>query len=186
MQNLQNLHTPVSLYGLMNTAAAIGLVAGTVVSNEVARRVGLARMYWLSLLVSGVVILCYARITSFFPALVALFLYGALVALQNMTIMPLILHVTPQKLMGRTMAVFNPVGTLADMLAVVLASSLATVLRGFHANLLGLNFGPLDTIFLGAGVVIILSGLCAMVTMRDVTLPAKAEAETTEALANEM
>ncbi len=177
----QNLHTPVSLYGLMNTAAAIGLVAGTVVSNAIARRVGLARMYWLSLVVSGAVILCYARMTSFFPALVALFLYGALVALQNMTIMPLILHVTPQRLMGRTMAVFNPVGTLADMLAVVLASSLATVLRGFHADLLGLNFGPLDTIFLGAGVVIILSGLCAMVTMRDVTLPAKAEAESKEA-----
>jgi hypothetical protein len=55
---------------------------------------------------------------------------------------------------------------------VALAGTLdSTLLRGFHAGFLGIQFGPVDTIFTAAGVLILASGLYAMGNMRGLSLP---------------
>src|SRR5205085_6970730 len=72
----QNLHTSVSLYGLLSSVLGVGLTVGAVLAGAFAQRLGLTRTFWLALVAAGVLILVYARLTSFVPALVVLFLLG--------------------------------------------------------------------------------------------------------------
>ncbi|HKS70287.1 MAG TPA: hypothetical protein VJQ45_07700 [Ktedonobacterales bacterium] len=59
----------------------------------------------------------------------------------------------------------------ASLLPLLLAGPLTgTVLRGPHARLLGTTFGPVDTIYLAAGVLALLGGLSALVMLRGVLL----------------
>ncbi len=44
----------------------------------------------------------------------------------------------------------------------------STVLRGFHATLLGLSLGPIDTVFTATGLLMLAGGLYAMVNLRDI------------------
>ncbi len=61
--------------------------------------------------------------------------------------------------------------TLASLVSIALAGYLdSTVLRGFHAVLLGVQFGPIDTIFLAAGILVLLGGIYAMVALRGVEI----------------
>jgi hypothetical protein len=51
-------------------------------------------------------------------------------------------------MMGRVMSVFNPLQQVANIGSLAAAGFLAgTVLHGFHANVGGITFGPIDTIF---------------------------------------
>lgn len=60
-----------------------------------------------------------------------------------------------------------------SMFSLALAGLLAsTVLRGLHARLLGMSFGPIDTIYLAAGVLALLGGLYALVMLGGVRLAA--------------
>jgi hypothetical protein len=108
---------------------------------------------WLSLVAEGVVILVYARMTSFLLAL------GMMLLLS--------LQSTPQELLGRVRSVGTPVMTVALMLSSTLAGSLAsTVFHRFHAMLLGLVFTPVDTIFTATGFLAVVGGLYVMVMWR--------------------
>jgi len=40
--------------------------------------------------------------------------------------------------------------------------------RGFHATLLGLSLGPIDTVFTTTGLLMLAGGLYAMVNLRDI------------------
>src|SRR5437588_8843491 len=53
----QNLHTSVSLYGLLSTALGAGLIVGAVLASALAQRLGLTRTFWLSLVVGSVLVL---------------------------------------------------------------------------------------------------------------------------------
>ena len=78
----------------------------------------------------------------------------------GVTFWPLVLKGTPRELVGRVAAILNPSPTLASLVSIALAGYLAsTVLRGWHANILGVTFGPIDTILTGAGILLILAGL---------------------------
>jgi hypothetical protein len=116
--------------------------------------------------------------TLFVPALVVLFVGGIAQALVNVAVAPLVLQVTPRDLIGRVTTVLNPLMTLASLLSIALAGYLdSTLLHDFHATLLGVRFGPIDTIFLAAGILVVLGGLYAMVALRGVKVAA-AEAPT--------
>ncbi|MBA2288134.1 MAG: hypothetical protein H0W02_21885, partial [Ktedonobacteraceae bacterium] len=71
--------------------------------------------------------------------------------------------------------------SLCSILSAALAGYLAsTLLHNFHATVLGLSFGPIDTIFLGMGALVVLGGLYAMANLHDLptetVLPAPASA----------
>jgi MFS family permease len=163
----QNLHADPHLYGLVGAATAVGVLVGAVVAGAFAFRVGLARTIWLSLLALSVLVLVWSRMTSFIPALVVVGLVGMANAPLNVVAGPLLLKVTPKRFVGRAAAIILPAINLASLISIALAGWLAsTVLVGFHAVVLGVAFGPLDTIFLAAGVLGILGGLYAMVMLR--------------------
>ena len=79
---------------------------------------------------------------------------------------PLALDGTSREFVGRVTAVINPVGRLAALLSVALAGSLvSTVLRGFHASVLGISFGPVDSVFTGLGLLAVIGGIYTRVSL---------------------
>lgn len=167
----QNLHTPSKFYGLMSTAEGIGAIVGGLSAAWVVSKLTARRTTWLAMVVAGVLVVVYSRMTSFPIALGVIFLLLIPVSMINAAMTPLLLATTPAEYLGRTIAVFNPVSQAASMLSVVIGGWLAsTVLHGFHATLGGLHFGAIDTIFLATGVVIAAAGMYAAIALpRDAT-----------------
>src|SRR5262249_50212053 len=96
----------------------------------------------------------------------------------NVALNPLLLHVTPRALVGRVVAVLEPAVMLASVLSMLLAGLLvSTVLRDFHVVVLGLQLGPVDTIYLFMGLLTLAAGWYAMVRLRSVTLAPEEVAE---------
>ena len=163
----QNLHTPVALYGLLNTALGVGLIAGSVLGVVFAQRIGLARMLCGSILVVGAFVVLYARLTSFGPAAVVLLLTGVPLAAIDVASGPLLLREAPAEMVGRVSSLMNPVVTVAALAGSALAGWLdGVVLRGFSVTALGLHFGPVDTIYMAAGVLIAASGVYALMELQ--------------------
>jgi len=169
-----NLHTSVRLYGLLSTALGAGLTVGALLTGTLAHRLGLTNTFWLALLAGGGLVLVYARLTRFVPALVTLFLLGLVTTAVNVVAGPLLLHVTPRALIGRVTSVLMPALNLATMFSIAIAGYVySTVLHSFHATLMGITFGPADTIFTVTGIFAILGGLFAMVRLRRIPLDAQ-------------
>ncbi len=100
------------------------------------------------------------------PALVfasaVLALSGMSLACVNVALGPLVLGATPANMLGRINSVLNPLLYLSSVLSSAIAGFLAsTVLRGFHAEILGMRFTTVDTIFAVAAVLMLLAGLVA-------------------------
>ncbi|HEY7346755.1 MAG TPA: MFS transporter [Ktedonobacterales bacterium] len=178
---IQNLHAPASLYGWLDFSVGIGAIAGAIAASIFASKIGEVRTFWSCLLAAGISVIAFARMTSLPPGLVFAALAGLSIAPVNVVVGPLMLHATPREFLGRATAVLNPVQALASILSITLAGALAsTLLHDFHATVAGLAFGPFDTIFMGTGILIMLGGLYAMVSLRGVTL---ARADTSEPVA---
>lgn len=164
-----NLRTSPDLYGVLTAAQGVGLVLGAGLAAAYAERIGVVRVFAWSLVTAGAVTIIYARMTSFAPALAVMALIGVLIAAVNVTINTLLYVVAPQALIGRVSAVFNPITSLAAMLSIALAGYLDSVaLRGLHVVTLGMVVGPVDTIYMGVGVLILLGGLNAIANLRGV------------------
>jgi MFS family permease len=164
----QNLHAPARDYGLLGADFGVGAVVGAVLVAVVGQRIGLARLLWVALVTSGLFVIIMSHLTSLYPALAAAFLFGVSTTAVLVTAGPLALDSTSREFVGRVTAVINPVGRLAALLSVALAGSLvSTVLRGFHANVLGISFGPVDTIFTGMGLLAVVGGIYTRVNLRD-------------------
>jgi Na+/melibiose symporter-like transporter len=162
----ENLGAPAEFYGFLGAAQGAGMVVGAAGTVVLAQRIGLVRMLWGSLMALGALTLIYARLTSFVPAVAVIFALGLVIPAINVAIGPIILQVTPRELVGRVSATLNPLINAGAILGVLLGGFLyGTALRGFHAEALGLRFGPLDTIFTGAGVLCLLGGVYAMVNL---------------------
>ncbi len=168
----QNLHVPASLYGTLDTAIGAGALLGALLTAFVASRLGSVRIFWLGLLLVGGLLILLARLTSFPLALAVTFLIGIPLASLNTVVGPLIMHITPQHLLGRVIAVLTPAQSLFNMLSVMLAGALAsTLLSHFHATVLGVVFGTYDTIFTGGGILIVLGGVYALINLRHLKMP---------------
>jgi MFS family permease len=180
------LHASASLYGLMDAAIGAGSLVGAIGVSMLARRLNMARVFWVSMALASLGITLYSRMTSFAPALIVLFLAGVPAAGLNVAIMPLMLQVTPRELIGRVSGVLNPAVSLASVGGIGIAGLLAgTALHGFHAKWLGMTFGSIDTIFTAAGVLGLVASVYAMVGLRSVSThsqirPTKEPSETAE------
>jgi MFS family permease len=134
----------------------------------VGQRIGLARLLWIALVTSGLFVIVMSHLTNLYPALVAAFLFGVSTTAIIVTAGPLALHGTSREFVGRVMAVINPLGRLAALISVVLAGYVvSTILHGFHANMLGISFGPVDMVFTGMGLLAVAGGIYARINLRE-------------------
>jgi MFS family permease len=171
-----NLHTPANLFGLLDAIMGIGVIAGAILASSFAQRLGVVRTFWASIIILGVLFVVFSRMTSLVPALALMLVMGVFQASLNVAVNPLILHVTPRELVGRISAVLDPSMSLVTIVSVAIAGSLAsTVLHGLHATVLGMTFGPIDTLFTFSGLLILLGGFYAVVNLRDVRLAKEGE-----------
>ncbi|HEY7851104.1 MAG TPA: MFS transporter [Ktedonobacterales bacterium] len=162
-----NLHTPLSLYGLLSTALGVGLITGAVLAGGLAQRIGLTRTIWGATIAIGVLVIVYARLDSFGAAAIALFFTGVPLAALDVAGGPLLLRETPERLIGRVSSLLTPLATVATLAGAALAGYLdSNALQHFSASILGMTFGPVDTIFCVAGALILASGVYAMLGLR--------------------
>ena len=164
---IHNLNTSANLYGFMAAAMGVGVLAGALLAGRLAGRIGLNRMYWGSLLSFGVLLLVYARLTSFGAALVVLFVVGLPQAAVNVAAAPIVMGATPRELLGRVFALVQPITAIGGIISTAGAGLLATsVLSSLDARVFGVHIGTYDTIFSLAGVVMLIGGTYALVNLR--------------------
>jgi Na+/melibiose symporter-like transporter len=163
-----NLHAPPSAYGLLGADFGVGSIVGALLVTVLGERIGLARLLWTALVASGTFVVIMSHLTSFYLALVAAFLFGVFATAIIVTAAPLALHATARQFVGRVTAVINPLGRLAALISVAVAGSLvSTVLRDLHASMLGITFGPVDTVFTGMGLLAVAGGIYARINLGD-------------------
>lgn len=171
----QNLHAPLSLYGALSAGFGAGFLVGAALAPVVIARLGLLRAFWASALVVSLLLIGYARADSFVSGLTLSFVVALPLAALNVAAQPIILRVTPPALIGRVESVLNPAISLATMASIALAGIVdSTLLHGFHAQVLGLTFGPVDTMFTASGLIVLIGAIYAWLALRKVQLPASA------------
>ncbi|HEY7431902.1 MAG TPA: MFS transporter [Streptosporangiaceae bacterium] len=163
-----NLHVAASWLGTLTAGEGAGAIAGALAAGWLATRFGATRVFWAGLIIAGVVLLAYSRASLLAVAIAIMVCVGAVVGAINTVLTPLVLGITPRHLIGRVVAVINPVQQLAAIVSMAVAGFLAsTVLRGFHHVIAGVTLGPYDTIFIAAGLLFIVAGLASIAPLRD-------------------
>ncbi len=141
-------------------------MAGALLTGVISRHISPAQLFWVSLVVCGIALISLSRAQTLGLAIGAAGLIGFGTGILNSVISPMILSTTPSNLLGRVSAVLSPVQQLASIVSMVLAGVLAsTILHGFHARFLGLDFGPYDTVFCAGGLLFVLGGVAAIVLL---------------------
>jgi len=166
----ENLHASQALYGLMETALGVGMIIGAVLSAALLARIGSLRVFYISTIMVGILLIVYARMTSFIPGIIILLIAGCPAAALGIVVGPLILQVAPRELIGRISSAFDLVTTVASIIGTFVVSFLdGVLLHNFHSTILGMSFGPVDVILVGAGAMIFVSGLYAMSRFRGIS-----------------
>ncbi|HEU5379923.1 MAG TPA: MFS transporter [Ktedonobacteraceae bacterium] len=161
-----NLHSSPALYPYLDVAFGIGAMIGAILGPPLRQKLGLLKVFWLPTLVTGSLVLVFSRLTNIWAACVLMFLIGMSQAVLFVAVGPLAMKVTPRELIGRTNAVMGQLNMLATAVSVTIAAYLiATPFHNKHLPVVGLDLGPIDAIFTAAGILIITSGLCSMVTL---------------------
>jgi len=169
----ENLGVPADYYGIFSAALGAGMLVGAAISGWFATRIGLDRLVWGALALLGLLVAAYARLTSFIPGVVAIFLIGAVVPAINVSVGPILMRETPRAFLGRVSGTINPLVSAAAILGMLAGGILyGGALQGFHGQAFGLEIGPLDTIFTGVGALCLLGAAYAFVNLHRVALPA--------------
>jgi MFS family permease len=169
---IHNLNASPNLYGFLAAGMGIGVLAGAILAGSAAGRVGLHRVFWMSLLAIGLLLLVYARMTTFIGAVLVLFLAGFPQAAVNVVAAPILLAAVPRALIGRVFALVNPTTAIAGIISTAGSGYLATsVLSGFHTQVGGVQIGTYDTIFSLAGLLVLSGGVYAMLAFRRAAAP---------------
>src|SRR6266567_2878430 len=162
----RDLHASSRLFGVAETAMALGFIVGALAAGRMVRWIGARALTWSGLLATGVLAAAYALQRSFPAGLVILAIYAMPIAMLNTAVAPLLLDAAPREYLGRVMAVFTPVNQLASMTAVVISGWLSsTVLRSFRASFAGVTLNSVSLIFIVAGGLIFVSGIRAFAAL---------------------
>ncbi len=158
----QSLRASPTLYGFVGLAFGGGSIIGALLTGWIAPRLGVARTFIYALFGVGFAVVLLSRQTSLIPALIVWAALGMVNSTTNVALTPLLLGETPRELVGRMNALFFTAISAASLLSSASAGWLASgVLRGFSASLLGMRFGPVDTLLTLTGVLICVGGLYA-------------------------
>jgi MFS family permease len=177
---LHNLHASAGWIGVISGAVGVGAIAGASSTGALAQRIHLGRLTWLALLGGGLALAGLSRCTSVGLAIVMCALLGVMAGIINAADPPIMLRVAPQHMLGRVSSVVSPLVQLSNIAAMAIAGLLAsTALRGFHAEIAGLAFGPYNTILAISGLLFIAAGLATIAPMRDLPAAVQATADAT-------
>ncbi|MEY9904114.1 MFS family permease [Catenulispora sp. MAP12-49] len=164
---MRNLHATASFYGFLGLSFGIGIAAGALAGGALAARYGPARVLSGGLLSAGLLVTVYAKQGSPWPALAVLALIGVPVGVLNTLIGSMQLAVTPRELLGRVNATINPIQQVAGLVSAAVASWLvSSALPGLNADIGGVHFGPIDTVYFASAVPILAGGLYAFLALR--------------------
>lgn len=164
---LHNLHVGATQYGILSGSFGAGALAGASVLAGTARRIGLLRLVWGGLIVTGLALMAYSRMTAFLPATAIIFVLGVAATGPNIAVMPIILRETPRDKIGRVTSVLNPLIQGAGIISMLVAGALVgSALHGLHATALGMHFGPVDSVFLASGAIAAAGGIYAAWALR--------------------
>ena len=170
-----NLHAPTSYFGALQGVMGVGMILGAILAGTFAQKIGLTRTLWLSLLGMALLITAYARSTDIWVAIAIIGVAGIPQAALNVAAGPLLLQSTPREMVGRVSSILNPTVTISTLVGAALGGYLdSTVLRDFSATLLGIHFGPVDTIFTAAGLIALVGALFAAFSLWSVKSQASA------------
>ena len=162
-----DLHVAASWLGALTGSVGAGAIAGALMTAAIGRRLAPGQLFWMSLAGCGLALIALSRATALSPAIAFAVVLGVAVGVLNAVLSPLILAETPSRLLGRVSAVISPLQQLASIVSMVLAGVLAsTALRGFHAVIASLTFGPYDTIFGVAGLLFLIAGAASAAPLR--------------------
>lgn len=165
-----NLHVSARWLGVLDAGVGGGALLGSLVAGAIARKFGSSRVFWLGLIISGLFLFAYSRASSLSTGIILIACTGAVVAVVNVALTPLLLDSTPRDMTGRVLAIIQPLQQLSAIVAMSLTGFLAsTVLRRFHLNVLGAGFGSYDTVYGIAAMLIVVAGLGVMRPLRDET-----------------
>jgi MFS family permease len=135
------------------------------------------RTYWMSVGIMGIMVIVFAHLTVPWLVIGLAFFIGIPQAALNVAIGPFLLNAAPREMVGRISSLFNPIVVIAQLASIATAGYLAgVVLAGLHGTMLGIAYGPIDTIFTFAGILAICGGFYAMIWLP----PIKAQEETGE------
>jgi MFS family permease len=154
----QNLHADASWLGVVGAGFAVGGIVGGLLSARVIDRLGDRRTFWVGMSIAGLLILAYSRTSVLAVAVVVLGITGIPVAAVNVVGVPLLLKVTPKEFIGRVITVMGPIQQLTSIIGMLLAGYLVgRPLHSMNAHVLGVHFGPVDTVF-GVSALLMISG----------------------------
>jgi MFS family permease len=159
----ENLSVDPENYGFLISIMGGTMVIGALIWGRFVERFGPEKSIWMGLIALGILSIIYARMTSFAAALVANVGFGLLVPSINVAIGPILYRVTPREFMGRVNATIGPLISGSTMIGLFGGGLLySTVMRDFDASIAGIHFGPIDTIFIGTGILCLVGGVNAM------------------------
>lgn len=158
----QNIHVPMSLYGLFNAVPAIGGILGTVLARRAVAKVGATSVYARAFLFAGVMVVVSTVPNQAIIALVGFTLIDIVYQQAQVLVGPLILLATPEQMVGRVFSTLFTVTTLSSLLATFLGGYVSsTLLQGVVIHLLTGELNATNLLYIGAGVLIFVGGLHA-------------------------
>jgi Na+/melibiose symporter-like transporter len=138
----QNLHVPVSLYGLFIGVPSLGGVLGTWFVSRSATTRGHPRVYYRARVLAGIAMILTALQSQPLIALVGMVIINIAHSCTEALVGPLILGATPEKMEGRVFSTFGTATTISSLLATFLSGYLSSTLLhpvAFHSSFISLN-----------------------------------------------
>lgn len=155
-----NLHSSVSDTGILLAFFGGGSIVGAILFGSFAQRIGIRRVFVFAIFLAGILFILFSRLNNFLFACIVILALGSAQAALNVAYSPILLKETPKNFIGRVSSVINPLVTIATLISVSGAGYVSGILLAhLHFQLLGLTFGPVDTVFTISGVIILLAGV---------------------------
>jgi hypothetical protein len=144
------------------------MLGGAAASARVVPRLGFSRAIWLPLGLLGILTAVYSQLTTFAPAVAISIVIGVIVTQLNVAVGPMIFRVTPRELLGRVTSTLNPLINAASIVGMLIGGALYSgPMRQFSASAGGIDFGPIDTIFLAVGLFCLAGAVYAYLNLDD-------------------
>jgi MFS family permease len=176
------LDLDAGVLGFMSMAFAVGTLLGVAAAPRVERKLGATTIYLGGIALMGALLVAYSLTVDLRPALVLYFLTAIPLGMVNTVLSPLVMRSIPPDLLGRSMVVLNVFPTIASLAAMGATGWLvSTLLANVDGTVLGVQFGPVDTVFALGGVLIVATALAVAPPLLRAQRQADADAGSVEA-----